>query len=200
MHLARRPVESLASKIHGRSPARRFRPRRTRGTHDSAHHRPVIAAGVVLSTAATDAVYVFFTASVAARRRLAAAAWSSFWYLPTVRLRRHQLHLELGVRTVRRARLLHRRLPVHHPPRPRPGAARVTPPAAQTAGRISSARSIPLPPGSVAPRRSGPGRRSPGRRSIPRARSGSEAPAARKDRCEGARGRAGRRPGRGCAV
>ncbi len=34
---------------------------------------PVIAVGVVLSTAATDAVYVFFTASVAARRRYAAA-------------------------------------------------------------------------------------------------------------------------------
>ena len=42
---------------------------------------PVIAAGVVLSTAATDAVYVFFTASVAARRRYAAASWSSVWYL-----------------------------------------------------------------------------------------------------------------------
>ncbi len=38
---------------------------------------PVIAAGVVLSTAATDAVYVFFTA----RRRYAAASWSSVWYL-----------------------------------------------------------------------------------------------------------------------
>jgi hypothetical protein len=42
---------------------------------------PVIAAGVVLSTAATDAVYVFFTASVAARRRYAAASWSRVWYL-----------------------------------------------------------------------------------------------------------------------
>jgi hypothetical protein len=42
---------------------------------------PVIAAGVVLSTAFTDAVYVMFTASVAARRRIAAASWSSAWYL-----------------------------------------------------------------------------------------------------------------------
>jgi uncharacterized membrane protein YhaH (DUF805 family) len=42
---------------------------------------PAIAAGVLLSTAATDAVYVFFTASVAARRRLAAASWSGVWYL-----------------------------------------------------------------------------------------------------------------------
>ena len=42
---------------------------------------PAVAAGVVLSTAATDAVYVLFTASVAARRRVAAASWSSVWYL-----------------------------------------------------------------------------------------------------------------------
>jgi uncharacterized membrane protein YfcA len=42
---------------------------------------PVLALGVVLTTAATDAVYVFFTASVSARRRLAAASWSSVWYL-----------------------------------------------------------------------------------------------------------------------
>ncbi len=34
---------------------------------------PLIAAGVVLSSAATDAVYVLFTASVSARLRLAAA-------------------------------------------------------------------------------------------------------------------------------
>jgi len=42
---------------------------------------PLIAAGVVLSTAVTDAVYVFFNAAVAARRRIAAASWSSAWYL-----------------------------------------------------------------------------------------------------------------------
>ena len=42
---------------------------------------PVIAVGVVASTAATDAVYVMFTAAVAARRRSIAASWSSVWYL-----------------------------------------------------------------------------------------------------------------------
>ena len=42
---------------------------------------PLIAGGVVLSTALTDAVYVFFTAAVVARRRFAAASWSSVWYL-----------------------------------------------------------------------------------------------------------------------
>jgi len=42
---------------------------------------PWIAAGVILSTAVTDAVYVFFNAAVAARRRIAAASWSSVWYL-----------------------------------------------------------------------------------------------------------------------
>jgi hypothetical protein len=42
---------------------------------------PFIAAGVVLSTAVTDAVYVFFNSAVSARRRIAAATWSSVWYL-----------------------------------------------------------------------------------------------------------------------
>jgi hypothetical protein len=42
---------------------------------------PLIALGVVASTAATDAVYVMFTAAVAARRRSVAASWSSIWYL-----------------------------------------------------------------------------------------------------------------------
>jgi hypothetical protein len=42
---------------------------------------PLIAIGVVASTAATDAVYVLFTAAVAARRRSIAASWSSVWYL-----------------------------------------------------------------------------------------------------------------------
>ena len=42
---------------------------------------PLIAGGVVLTTAFTDAVYVLFTASVAARKRFAAATWSSVWYL-----------------------------------------------------------------------------------------------------------------------
>jgi hypothetical protein len=40
-----------------------------------------VALGVVLATGVTDAVYVLFTASVAARRRVAAASWSSAWYL-----------------------------------------------------------------------------------------------------------------------
>ncbi|OAI27299.1 hypothetical protein A1351_13740 [Methylosinus sp. R-45379] len=42
---------------------------------------PAIAAGVALSTAVTDAVYVFFNAAVSERRRVAAASWSSVWYL-----------------------------------------------------------------------------------------------------------------------
>jgi uncharacterized membrane protein YfcA len=42
---------------------------------------PVIALGVIASTAATDAVYVMFNASVSERRRFAAASWSSVWYL-----------------------------------------------------------------------------------------------------------------------
>jgi hypothetical protein len=43
--------------------------------------QPLLALGVLLSTALTDAVYVMFTASVSARRRVAAASWSSAWYL-----------------------------------------------------------------------------------------------------------------------
>ena len=42
---------------------------------------PLTAAAVVLATAATDAVYVMFTAAVVARRRVPAATWSSVWYL-----------------------------------------------------------------------------------------------------------------------
>lgn len=42
---------------------------------------PLIAAGVVVSTAITDGVYVFFNAAVSARKRFAAASWSSVWYL-----------------------------------------------------------------------------------------------------------------------
>ena len=40
-----------------------------------------VAIGVVASTAATDAVYVAFNASVSQRNRFAAASWSSIWYL-----------------------------------------------------------------------------------------------------------------------
>src|SRR6201985_3359705 len=39
------------------------------------------AAGVLLATAATDAVYVMFTSAVVARKRVPAATWSSIWYL-----------------------------------------------------------------------------------------------------------------------
>ena len=42
---------------------------------------PLIAAGVMASTATTDAVYVMFNAAVTARRRTLAATWSSVWYL-----------------------------------------------------------------------------------------------------------------------
>jgi hypothetical protein len=42
---------------------------------------PLTAIGVVLATAATDAVYVMFTSAVVARRRVPAATWSSLWYV-----------------------------------------------------------------------------------------------------------------------
>jgi hypothetical protein len=45
------------------------------------HIDPLLAVGVSLSTAATDAVYVMFNAAVSSRRRIPAATWSSIWYL-----------------------------------------------------------------------------------------------------------------------
>ena len=42
---------------------------------------PLVAGGVFICTAATDAVYVLFTSAVTARRRFAAANWSSLWYM-----------------------------------------------------------------------------------------------------------------------
>jgi hypothetical protein len=42
---------------------------------------PLTAAGVVLATAATDAVYVMFTSAVVARKRVSAAGWSSPRYV-----------------------------------------------------------------------------------------------------------------------
>ena len=42
---------------------------------------PLLALGVLVSTAATDAVYVMFNSAVASRRRIPAATWSSVWYL-----------------------------------------------------------------------------------------------------------------------
>ena len=41
---------------------------------------PLIAIGVLASTAATDAAYVFFNAAVSSRRRIWAANWSAIWY------------------------------------------------------------------------------------------------------------------------
>lgn len=40
---------------------------------------PLIAIGVVVSTATTDAVYVLFNAAVSERRRIRAASWSGIW-------------------------------------------------------------------------------------------------------------------------
>lgn len=42
---------------------------------------PLTAAGVLVATGATDAVYVMFTSAVMSRRRVPAATWSSLWYL-----------------------------------------------------------------------------------------------------------------------
>src|SRR5437763_6575050 len=42
---------------------------------------PLTAGGVVVATAATDAVYVMFTSAVVARRRVPAATWSAIWYM-----------------------------------------------------------------------------------------------------------------------
>jgi hypothetical protein len=42
---------------------------------------PLTAAAVLCATAATDAVYVRFTAAVVSRSRVAAANWSGLWYL-----------------------------------------------------------------------------------------------------------------------
>ncbi|MCC6781160.1 MAG: hypothetical protein IT537_31695 [Hyphomicrobiales bacterium] len=42
---------------------------------------PLIALGVLVSTAATDAAYVFFNAAVGGRRRVWAADWSAIWYM-----------------------------------------------------------------------------------------------------------------------
>ncbi|RZU43315.1 hypothetical protein [Edaphobacter modestus] len=45
------------------------------------HLNPLLALGVLVSTAATDAVYVLFNAAVSSRRRVPAATWSSIWYI-----------------------------------------------------------------------------------------------------------------------
>jgi hypothetical protein len=42
---------------------------------------PITSVGVLVATAATDAVYVMFTSAVVSRRRVPAATWSSVWYV-----------------------------------------------------------------------------------------------------------------------
>ena len=42
---------------------------------------PLLAVGVLLATAGTDAVYVLFTSAVVAKKRVPAATYSSIWYL-----------------------------------------------------------------------------------------------------------------------
>ncbi|MBS0251244.1 MAG: hypothetical protein JSR78_09280 [Proteobacteria bacterium] len=42
---------------------------------------PWIGFGVLIATAATDAAYVKFTASVVSKRPLSAANWSGIWYM-----------------------------------------------------------------------------------------------------------------------
>jgi hypothetical protein len=75
---------SLRSKMHGDSVAISRNPMFfcliTEGAAMAAID-PLTAAGVLLATAATDAVYVMFTSAVVARRRVPAATWSSVWYL-----------------------------------------------------------------------------------------------------------------------
>jgi hypothetical protein len=51
------------------------------GHHMNFAINPLIALGVLASTAATDAAYVFFNASVSSRRRVWAANWSAIWYM-----------------------------------------------------------------------------------------------------------------------
>jgi len=65
-----------------------------------------LAVGVVVSTAATDAVYVMFSAAVASRRRLPAATWSSVWYLLSAFA--VISYAQLGIRMLRCARFLDR--------------------------------------------------------------------------------------------
>ncbi|MEZ5900319.1 MAG: hypothetical protein AB7S74_00965 [Hyphomicrobium sp.] len=42
---------------------------------------PLIALGVLIATAATDAAYVKFTSAVVTRNALHAANWSGIWYM-----------------------------------------------------------------------------------------------------------------------
>ena len=42
---------------------------------------PLVALGVLIATAATDAAYVKFTSAVVAKHALSAANWSGVWYM-----------------------------------------------------------------------------------------------------------------------
>ena len=52
-----------------------------RNIHMNFAINPLVAIGVLASTAATDAAYVFFNAAVSSRRRVWAANWSAVWYM-----------------------------------------------------------------------------------------------------------------------
>jgi hypothetical protein len=71
---------------------------------------PLIAIGVLASTAATDAAYVFFNAAVTGRRRIWAANWSAIWYLLSIC--GYQLHGKCRLRHVCSRGLLDRRIRV----------------------------------------------------------------------------------------
>jgi hypothetical protein len=66
---------------------------------------PLTAGGVLLATAATDAVYVMFTSAVVARKRVPAATWSSVWY---------QLHRKLDLCRFRGPGFVDRRICIDH--------------------------------------------------------------------------------------
>ena len=68
-----------ANPEHERAPLKRHASNRE--TPLIAPIDPLIAAGVLACTAITDAAYLMFMASVAARRRIWAANWSGIWYL-----------------------------------------------------------------------------------------------------------------------
>ncbi len=61
---------------------------------------PLIALGVMASTALTDAVYVLFNSAVSGKRRFAAANLEQH-LVSAVRFRRHKLHRKPGLRAVR---------------------------------------------------------------------------------------------------
>ena len=76
---------------------------------------PWVAAGVLLATAMTDAVYVAFTTAVVARRRVPAAHLEQY-LVPALVLRRDQLHQQLALRAVRGGWFVDWRLPIDDVP------------------------------------------------------------------------------------